>query len=290
MSLPRKFWVILRRALLSSLQHNCLGLAKSAAYSGLLSFFPLLTTLTAMLVRANADSVAGTLTRLLFVVVPPGTEEIIRYTFAERGEQPVSLPIVATILSVWGASGVMTSLMQGFRAAYGAKPGDRTWSLRPFLKERGMAILLVFAAAVPIVTACALIVFGSKTEEFVLKQLGVVQHGEVLRGGIEFFGQFIRYAVAIASIVLGAWFLYYLGPNSKKRARSVWPGAILATMLWWLATAGFAYYVRNIANYNVLYGSIGAVVALIVWMYLLSVIALLGCEYNAQRERLERGE
>ena len=61
--------------------------------------------------------------------------------------------------------------------------------------------------------------------------------------------------------------------------------ALLATFLWWLTTTGFAWYVRNIANYNVLYGSVGAVIALLVWMYLLSVIALLGCEYNAQRDR-----
>jgi membrane protein len=68
--------------------------------------------------------------------------------------------------------------------------------------------------------------------------------------------------------------------------RVVWPGAFLATALWLLATSAFAWYVRNIANYNVLYGSIAAVIALLVWMYLLALIALLGCEYNAVRERL----
>jgi membrane protein len=69
----------------------------------------------------------------------------------------------------------------------------------------------------------------------------------------------------------------------------VWPGAWLATILWLIATSGFAWYVRNIANYNVLYGSIGAVIALLVWMYLLAVIALVGCEYNAVRGRLDHG-
>jgi membrane protein len=63
----------------------------------------------------------------------------------------------------------------------------------------------------------------------------------------------------------------------------------VAIALWWITTAAFGWYVRNIANYNVLYGSIGAVVALLVWMYLLSIIALLGCEYNAERERLKAG-
>jgi membrane protein len=80
--------------------------------------------------------------------------------------------------------------------------------------------------------------------------------------------------------------MYYTGPNRAMRFASVWPGAMLATILWLLATSVFALYVRHIANYNVLYGSIGAVIALLVWMYLLAVIALFGCEYNAVRERL----
>jgi membrane protein len=92
--------------------------------------------------------------------------------------------------------------------------------------------------------------------------------------------------VSVGAIVLGTSLLYCLGPNPTRPIRSVLPGALLATALWWLTTTGFAWYVRNIANYNVLYGSVGAVIALLVWMYLLSVIALIGCEYNAQRTAL----
>jgi membrane protein len=65
----------------------------------------------------------------------------------------------------------------------------------------------------------------------------------------------------------------------------VFPGAMLATFLWLLATAAFAWYVRHVANYNVLYGSVGAGLALLVWMYVLAVINLFGCEFNAARER-----
>jgi membrane protein len=79
--------------------------------------------------------------------------------------------------------------------------------------------------------------------------------------------------------------LYHYGPNRPRRFRSVWPGAFLATILWLAATTGFAWYVGNIANYNVLYGSIGAVIALMVWLYVLALIALLGCEFNAERDR-----
>jgi membrane protein len=66
----------------------------------------------------------------------------------------------------------------------------------------------------------------------------------------------------------------------------VWPGAILSTLLWLVSTSGFAWYVRNITNYNVLYGSIGTGIALLVWMYVLSAIAMFGCEFNAEYERM----
>jgi membrane protein len=69
----------------------------------------------------------------------------------------------------------------------------------------------------------------------------------------------------------------------------VWPGAVLATALWFATTLLFAWYVRNIANYNVMYGSIAAVIALLVWMYLLALIAFIGCEFNVEWEKMDRG-
>jgi membrane protein len=274
-------WMVFRRAFVSSYFNNVFGLAKGAAYSALLAFFPVLTTLTAILVQANAPSISRMLSSLIFEVVPPGTEEIVLYNFTERGQRPVSLLIGATLLALWAASGVMASLMQGFQAAYRIEQG------RPFLKQRAVAILLVIFVALPIVGASALIVFGTKTERMVLAWMGLVPENQQVRGWIVVFGQILRYAAALGAIVFSAALLYYIGPNRPNKLRNVFPGAIIATILWWAATTVFGWYVRNIANYNVLYGSIGAVVALLVWMYLLSVIALFGSEYNAERERLE---
>jgi len=268
--------------LVASYKHGVLGTAKGAAYSALLSFFPVLTTLTALLVQANATSVSRILSNFIFEVVPPGTEEIVYYNFTERGQRPVYLLITATLLSLWAASGVMITLMQGFRAAYGIQRG------RPFWTERGMAAALVFLAAIPIIASSAMIVTGNRVERYVFTRIGVLPEGEQLRGWVSFFGQTARYGVALGAILLGTALLYYFGPNRKQRMLFVWPGAFLAITLWWIATNAFGFYVRNIANYNVLYGSIGAVVALLVWMYLLSVIALFGCEFNARLESFSR--
>ena len=87
-----------------------------------------------------------------------------------------------------------------------------------------------------------------------------------------------------------------LTPGSRRQRGSsvggggVWRGAVLAAILWLPATRGFASYVRHIGRYNVMYGSIGAGIALLVWMYLMAVIAILGCELNAEYERLSTTE
>ena len=277
------FWEVLRLALIASYRDNCFGIAKGAAYSALLSFFPVLTTLTALLIQANADAVSKSLSSLVFQVVPPGTEDAVLYNFTQRGQRPGSLLIVAGLLSVWAASGVMMSLMEGFRNAYRIPRG------RTFLRGRAMAALLVFSTALPLVLASMMIVFGGKLETWVLTEAGILDTGEQLKGGIFFASQVLRLSIAMGAIICGTCLLYMLGPNHNdpRRNHDVLPGAIVATLLWWITTTVFGWYVRNIANYNVLYGSVGAAIALLVWMYLLSVIALVGCEFNAVAERRE---
>ncbi len=91
--------------------------------------------------------------------------------------------------------------------------------------------------------------------------------------------------LSFATTVMVTSLLYYFGPYRRQRWHFVWPGAVLATILWLLATSGFGWYVTHIAHYNVLYGSVGAALALLVWMYVMAVIALIGCEFNAEYER-----
>jgi len=281
--LPRlaRLWWLLRQSLVTAYEDNCLAISKGAAFSALLSFFPVLTTLAAILVQVKARQVAQLISRFLFEVVPPGTEDLVLRTFAVRGERPGSLLVGATLLSLWAASGVVVSLMEGFNAVY------KVPTSRPFLRQRAVSVLLVFSTAIPVLAASALILFGARTEWALMYWLGFSARGERIIGWVLLLGQFARYLVALGALVLGAALLYRLGPNRPQQWRNTWPGACLATFLWLLATSAFAWYVRNIADYNVMYGSVGAGIALIIWMYLLAVIALIGCAFNAENERLE---
>jgi membrane protein len=271
-----RFWLILQRAMVGTYTNNGLGIAKGAAYSSLLAFFPVVTTLAAVLVQARANGISLTIAGILYEAVPPGTEDVVRTLFVVHGRQSEWLLVLATLLSAFAASGAMMSLMEGFRAVYGI-PKERS-----FLHERAIAMLLVFGSALPVVGASALIVFGNREERALIPRLDGVD----LRAWLLLFGQLLRYAAAFGSFVIATAIVYYFGPNRKQNLRHVFPGAFLATLLWLLATLAFGWYVRYVSNYNLLYGSIGASLALLVWMYLLAVITLFGCEFNAASERL----
>jgi membrane protein len=274
-----RFWSLLRAAWVATYEDGGFGVAKGAAYSALLAFFPVLTTLATLLVEANAEAVARTIARLLYDVIPPGTEEIVQALFNVQGQRPSWLLVFAIMLSVWAGSGVMMSLMEGFRSIYRIPSG------RSFLNERAVAMLLVFGAALPALGASALIVFNNRAQRLVISSIGLAAGDFDLQGWLRLAGQGLSVGIAVSAMVVITAVVYYFGPNRKQTLRWVLPGAALATALWLLSTLAFGWYVRHIANYNVLYGSVGAGLALLVWMYVWSVIALFGCEFNAVRER-----
>jgi membrane protein len=213
--------------------------------------------------------------------LPPGTEDLVFQYFVLKGSQPVLLPITGMLVSIWAGSGVMISLMQGFHLAYRVPSG------RPFVRERIIAILLVFSAAIPALFASLMILAGNSAEQWIGGWLGLVPAGGDLRGWVSVLGGAARYLIALTAIVLGASILYHVGPNRPLRWSRVLPGAVVATILWLASTSGFGWYVRHLGNYNVLYGSIATVILLLVWMYVLAIIAYVGCEFNAEFEKAE---
>jgi membrane protein len=183
------------------------------------------------------------------------------------------------VVSIWAASGVIKSLLEGFQAIY------RIPRSRGFLRHSSVAIALLLLSVAPLLAASILILFGTEIQRVVLDWMKVDPYLNPVAWVWKLLSRLTSYAVAFATTVLVTSLLYYFGPYRQQRWRFVWPGATLATLLWLLATSGFGWYVRHVGNYNVVYGSIGAGIALLVWMYLMAAIALIGCEFNATYER-----
>lgn len=269
---------LLRRSLVAAFDDGCFSIAKGAAYSALLSFFPVLTSAAAILVQTRAEFVSRTLERFLSVVVPPGTEDLVVQQFRVSGARPAVLLVVAGLVSLWAASSVVKSLMEGFQAAY------RIPRNRGFFHRSGVAVALVLLSIIPLVAASTLILFGTDVERAIFR---AVRRDPLNPPAWVWFwaSRGSRFAIAVGTMTLLTALLYYFGPYRRQRWRFVWPGAVLATVLWLACTSGFGWYVRHMGSYNVMYGSIGAGIALLVWMYLLAAIALIGCEFNAEYER-----
>ena len=273
---------LLRRSLIAAFDDGCFSMAKGAAYSALLSFFPILTSAAAILVQTRAEFVANLLQGALSEIVPPDSQDLVVEQFRNIGARPAALLVTAGLVSLWAASGVIKSLIEGFQAVY------RIPRNRGFLRHSSVAIALVLLSAVPLLAASILILFGGEIEQVVLNWMKVDPFLNPLSWVWRLLSRLAAYAVAFGTTVLVTSLLYYFGPYRQQRWRYVWPGATLATLLWLLATSGFGWYVRHVANYNVMYGSIGAGIALLVWMYLMAAIALIGCEFNAVYERGQR--
>jgi membrane protein len=276
----RQLLYLLWRALFASFNDGLFTIAKGAAYSALLSFFPILATAATFLVQTRADFVQRNVESFLSQVLPPGTEEVVMQQFHFRGQRPVALLVIAIVFALWAASSVIKSLIDGFNAAY------RVPRNRSMLAHSAIGMMLAILSLVPLLGATSLILFGGAIESAVLKLIKIDPDLNPFAGGWELLWRALRYLVAFGATASLTAILYFYGPYRKQRWGRVWPGAMLATILWLLATVAFGWYVRNITNYNVLYGSVGTSIALLIWMYMLAAIALFGCAFNAEYERL----
>ena len=180
--------------------------------------------------------------------------------------------LLGVLVSISGASGVIATFMEGLRRAYGLPPD--CWS---FWRRRGRALLLVPLSLLPLAASSLLVLFG----HFLAAWLS--GHGSRHESGpIYVFVLGVRWLVALAGSVGLIALLYKLGTPLRLSWRSVLPGAFLATTLWFASTLVFGWYVTRFANYSRVYGSLGAGIALLFWLYLASLSVLCGAEFNGE--------
>jgi membrane protein len=185
-------------------------------------------------------------------------------------QRPVSLLITASLLTLWTASGVMISWMEGFRRCYEL---PKIWGL---VKERLISFLLVIFALVPMTFATLLVALGSKVETNILFYTAREYSLYIL----VMWGA-IRWLIATLTSIAVIALIYHNAVPRTQPWHSVIPGATLATAMWFSATLLFGFYLKHYADYSIIYGSLGAAIALLVWMYMVSLVVLVGAEFNA---------
>jgi len=265
-----RFLRLLRLAFWRAFQHDAFAIAKASAYSSILTFFPALLVIGSVLATSRkTEAYLREISYALGKILPAGSATALAYL---RGttQRSVGVLISASLITLWTGSGVMISWMEGFRRSYEL---PKTWGL---LKERLIAFSLVVLAGIPLTFSTILVAFGSGIEARILFQIG------------HEFGVFIllmwtaiRWLIAGLTSIAVMALIYHNAVPRTQPWHSVLPGATLASALWFGATTLFGWYLQRYADYSILYGSLGVGIALLVWMYMISLVVLVGAEFNA---------
>jgi len=265
-----RFWRLFRLSVWRSFEHDAFAIAKASAYSSILTFFPALLVLGSVIATIRrGDVYLREISDALGRILPAGSATALSY-LRGTSQRPVGLLITTSLLTIWTASGVIISWMEGFRRAYQL---PKTWGL---IQERLIAISLVLMAGIPLTFSTVLVAFGNRIELRILFYIGH-EFGPLvlLMWGL------IRWTIAILTSIAVIQLIYHNAVPRTQPWHSVLPGAILATAMWLGATALFGWYLQRYADYSIIYGSLGVGIALLVWMYLISLVVLIGAEFNA---------
>ena len=298
-----RFLGLLRRTFAGLVEHDSLNLAQAAAYSAMVSLFPALIV-SAAIVALLPDAAPVRFQAALFFdrVLPDDVSPVLNAYFQNSHETVHSTRalVLAALVSLSGASSVIVTLMEGFRRAFNLS--TLGWS---FWGRRWRSVALVFIAVVPLMIASILVIFGHFVSSWISANIG--DSARILTLTVAFI---VRWTVALVSSVFVIAVIYHMGIppaglaiaeeasqhdhlwGSLRTVRAMstmersWtrtlPGATLATAMWFLTTLAFGWYVTRFANYSEVYGSLGAGVALLFWLYIVSLSVLAGAEFNAQ--------
>jgi membrane protein len=259
-----------RLALWRAFVHDAFGVAKGAAYSAILTMFPALMVAGAIIATfENSAEYMREISGAAYQILPPGPSALVRAFFETAQGKSVRVLVAASLITLWTASGVMISWMEGFRNAY---QFPKVWGV---VKERFIAFGLVIMAGIPLTFATVLVAFGNQIEANLTAQVGELGPLVLL------VWTSLRWVIAILTSVAVMQLIYHNAVPRTLSWHTVLPGAALATAIWFPATIAFGWYVRHFSSYSLFYGSLAAAIVLLIWLYIISVIVLVGAEFNA---------
>jgi membrane protein len=207
-------------------------------------------------------------------ILPPDVSPLLQGYFVNSPHSPRSTHalILAFVVSLIGASGVLATLMEGVRRAN--ELPENCWT---FWQRRLRAFFLVPLSLVPFTLATLLVVFGQFITEWL--SLHLIPSA---RTPVYVFALIIRWCLALIGSIGIIGLIYHMGTPMQQSWKRVLPGAIVSTAMWFLSTLVFGWYVTRFANYSQVYGSLGAGIALLFWLYIISFSVLCGAEFNTE--------
>jgi membrane protein len=258
----------LKRTFARAIKRRLMGLSAEMAYNAILALFPaVLAVLTAIgLFEDSLQSTFSRLVRQLSEVAPHEVVALIRQFKQEiTRTKSTSLFSFSFILAIWTASGAMSAAMNAFDQIHQIPPE----ATRPFWKAKLVSLGLTIGSILLSILACFLVFISDWLVNMVVPQ-----------SRVSILWQLLIWPLALGIIAIGCAFIYRYGPSRWTRGTPIMPGAVVAATSWAMVSALFRLYVANFGNYNKVYGAVGAVIVLLLWLYMTSLVLLLGEQLN----------
>jgi membrane protein len=243
------------------------ALGAQLTYYLILSFFPFLIFMVSLLgfIELSGDSVVAELIRLLPTEASETISGILKEVVDNSTGTLLSFGMIATI---WSASNGINAIVKGLNKAYDVK------EKRPFWKVRGISLLATVFLVIVIMLVMVMLIFGKAIGEYLFQWMNYPDGFQLIWG-------ILKYVIPIAAMAAAFSLLYWIVPSRRLKFKEVLPGAVFATFGWIITSLAFQFYMNNFGNYTKTYGSLGGMIILLIWLYISSILIILGGEINA---------
>ncbi len=256
---------------------DALGLAAQLAYYLILALFPFILVLISLMGTFGSEELASEVLGYFRQVMPEEAYKIIETFTGDIISGDAKAPGLLSfgiLFTIWAASGAFAALISALNRAYDVQ------ETRPFWKVRGIAILMTLGLSVLILIGVLLLVLGPQIGATIANLFGL---GDLFL----LVWDIARWPVALLFMVFTVALLYYFAPDVDQPFRWITPGGLIGVLLWVLASVAFNFYVSNFGSYNKTYGAIGAVIVLLLYLYISSLTILFGATLNATLVRMK---
>ncbi len=260
--------LVIGRSIRQFVAHDMSTYAAALAYQILFSLFPFIIFLIALFGFFQLSDFFEWLRQQAQAFLPPPAMEQVNKVIGELQLPQKGLLSLGAVTALWIASNGVRAVMTALNVAYGAGESRPAWKRYP------LSILYTLGIAAMLILAAGLLIVGPQAMQWLAQLVGLERFFVTL-------WTWLRLPAALLVLSLAIAFVYYAAPNVRHHFRIISPGSILAVLIWIAASLGFSYYVQNFGDYSVMYGSIGAVIVLLLYLYLSAAALLFGAEVNA---------
>jgi len=253
--------------------------ASSIAFSFFLALFPMIIVFFTLIPFIPVNDFQELLLNFINNIIPDQAEPFIHSTLIDIIRRPRGQLLSLTfILAIIFATNGISSIIEAFNSTY------HTLESRSWIKQKLVSILLFFIISFILIISIVLLTTSSFLLDLLVER-------KILTSQITVYLLIVgKWIILIAMFFFTISFIYFLGPAKSSKFRFISAGSSLATALTLIATLGFNFYVSNFSSYNALYGSIGTLLIVLIWIYFNAIILLIGFELNASIHIARKGK